>query len=240
MEPPMLQPLPSPPDAMPLREALRGLRHLLRRGGQSLRETVQPMTLPAPAARLAERMLREVEQIARGVDEAASGLAKQVLVQPGPPAPTLQTMMRDSDGEAAFGSAGYAALRAVLDQLAAPEVFVSEASARLAYRRVAGVQGLTDVAACAAALTMALLDVRVVRDASAVDVARVPGAALAPVAVFAVLLWLQSERPEDEDEAALASAADLSVALCREVVAACRAGDVIALAALYAKWSAHV
>ena len=49
------------PDAMPLREALRGLRHVLRKGGETLKETMTVDTLPPPAARLAGAVLREVE-----------------------------------------------------------------------------------------------------------------------------------------------------------------------------------
>jgi hypothetical protein len=68
----------------------------------------------------------------------------------------------------------------------------------------------------------------------------VKGAALEPVAVFAVLLWLQATRSEDENEDALNAAVDLAVALADDVALACAARDVTQIAALYAKFAAHV
>ena len=73
-------PHPSPlPDAMPLRDALRGLRHAVRRWGETLLETMPVDALPRPAAELAGAVLREVGEIARGVDEVASGFARFAL-----------------------------------------------------------------------------------------------------------------------------------------------------------------
>jgi hypothetical protein len=54
------------------------------------------------------------------------------------------------------------------------------------------------------------------------------------------MLWLQSSRSEAEDEAALASASDLALAVAAETDAAFRARDVAKLAALYAEFAAHV
>ena len=44
---------------MPLREALRGLRFLLRRGGETIVDTLNVETLPKPASDLAGAVLRE-------------------------------------------------------------------------------------------------------------------------------------------------------------------------------------
>jgi hypothetical protein len=54
------------------------------------------------------------------------------------------------------------------------------------------------------------------------------------------MLWLQSQRPEAEDEAALDAATDLAVALAADITTACTARDPAALAALYAEFASHV
>ncbi|MES2432653.1 MAG: hypothetical protein V4586_02355 [Pseudomonadota bacterium] len=78
------------------------------------------------------------------------------------------------------------------------------------------------------------------RGASAADAAHVPGAALEHTAIFAVMLWLLSNQGEAEDEAALASATDLTVALATEADAAYRDRDVKRLETLYAEFAPHV
>lgn len=216
---------------MPLREALRGLRFLLRRGGETLAETITIESLPKPAADLAGAVLREVGGIARNVDEIASGLAKSVLGGAGAPSVTLDALAAGGNG-AEFGTAVYVALRSVLSRLGAPGVFISEAAARQAW----GQGGATD----AAALTLRLLAARVVRGTTAEEAARVPGSALEPVAIFAVMLWLQATRSDAENEEALHAATDLAVALAAEVAQACSDRDAPRIAALYARYAAHV
>lgn len=227
--------LPTPPDPMPLREALRGLRHVLRRGGETFRDTLPMEALPKPAADLAGAVMREVASLARGMDDVASGLAKSVLGADVAPAPLIRDPAGGPAADARFGTAGYAALRAILRHLGAPGVLVSEAAARRAHaeHRAAG-------SASAADLTLRLIEARVIRDATAAEAARVPGAALEPVAIFALLLWQQAERPEDEGEAALDAATDLAVALAGDVAAAVATGDAARLGALYTEFAAHV
>lgn len=217
------------PDPIPLREALRGLRHMLRRGGETLADTLPVHSLPKPAADIAGAVLREVEGIARGVNGVASGLAKTVLGDSSPDHPTLNDLTGPGADDR-FAAATYAALRAVLDRLGAPGVFVSEAAAREVHAQADG---------DAARLTLALLDARVVRGATADEAARVPGSALAPVAVFAVMLWLQSDRT-GEDDAALDAATDIGVTLAAKVATAADTRDEAALSALYTKYAAHV
>lgn len=227
--------LPIRPDPMPLREALRGLRHVLRRGGETFRDTMPMEVLPKPAADLAGAVLREMAGLARGMDDVASGLAKSVLGSAGAARPAIGDPASGPEADARFAAAAYAALRAVLRHLGAPGVFVSETGARRTHaeHRAAG-------ATSAADLTLRLIGARVIRDATAAEAARVPGAALEPVAVFALMLWLQAERPEEEGEAALDAAADLAVALAGDVAAAAAAQDAARLAALYAEFAAHV
>lgn len=223
---------PHRPDIMPLREALRGLRFVLRRSGETLAETIPVESLPKPAADLAGAMLREMNGLARNVDELASGLAKSVLGGADQASVTLDQLTAGQDASEQFGAAVYVALRSVLRRLGAPGVFVSEAAARRAWRN----GQKTD----AATLTVNLLDARVVRGTTAEEATRVPGAALEAVAIFAVLLWLQSARSDAENEDALQAAADLAVALAPEVARACAERDPARIAALYARYAAHV
>ncbi len=232
--------LPIPPDPMPLREALRGLRFLLRRGGETLADTMSVETLPKPAADLAGAVLREVGGLARNVDEVASGLAKTILGGHAPQSATLDVLSTTHDASAQFAAAVYVALRRVLRRLGAPGVFVSEAAARAAFDRHAAQQVDDAIAGDAARLTIDLLDARVVRGATAGEAAHVPGAALEPVAIFAVMLWLQSARSEDDNEAALDAATDLAVAVAAEVAAACASRDIGRIGSLYERLVAHV
>ena len=134
------------------------------------------------------------------------------------------------------GTAGY---RKLVTTGGTPSGWVSETAARLAYQQA---KPAADRApeANAADLALAMIDQKVLRDIAAADAARLPPATLAPVTLFTVLLWLQSERPEDEDEAALDSAADLAMVLAPDVTAACAARDATRLAALFAEFASHV
>jgi hypothetical protein len=223
---------------MPLREALRGLRFMLRRGGETLADTMSVESLPKPAADIAGAVLREVGGLARNVDEVASGLAKTILGGHAPQSATLDALSSTQDAGAQFAAAVYVALRSVLRRLGAPGVFVTEAGARAAFDRHAARPG--DAVGNAARLTVDLLDARVVRGATAGEAAHVPGAALEPVAIFAVMLWLQSARSDEDNEAALDAASDLAVAVAAEVAAACASRDIGRIGALYAKLVAHV
>ena len=230
---------PIRPDPMPLREALRGLRHVLRRGGETLAETISVDALPRPAADLAGAVLREVGGLVQRVDMVASGLAKSVLGGNDPAVTSLTDLGLVRDADARFAEAVYVALRSVLKRLGAPGAFVSEASARKVYAQALA-RNRDASSAMAAVLTLDLLAARVLRDATAEEAARVPGAALEPVAIFAVLLWLQSARSEQENEAALDAATDLAIAIAHDVARACAEGDIARLTALFEKWAPHV
>lgn len=232
-------PLPSlsPPDAAPLREALRGIRFLLRRGGATVADTLTLDTLPDPAAGLAKRMMHEVEGIARSVDQAASAAAKTVLGGQDSPSETLDKLVGHSAAAAEFGRAIYMALDAVLSRIGVADAFISEMSARSTFATWRQDHPDGEPEDWAAALTLRLLEARVIRGA-------VPGEAdtrdVEPVALFAVLLWLQSDRSDSENEAVLEAAADIAMAKAPEVAAIVRSGDPGAIAALYRKYVGHV
>jgi hypothetical protein len=227
---------PIRPDPMPLREALRGLRFMLRRGGQTLVETMDVDVLPKPFAAIAGSVLREMEGFARNIDEVASGFAKSVLGGNASHNVSLTGPAAGPDADAQFAAAVYVALGTVLGRLGAPGMFVSEAAARSVFA------GLRAQAApnSAAQLTLDLLDARVIRGFTGQDSARVTGTAIGPVAVFAVILWLQTNRTDDENEAALAAATDIAVVLAADVNTAFAARDTDAIQDLYMRYAAHV
>jgi hypothetical protein len=153
--------------------------------------------------------------------------------------PAQPLKLRDG-AEDAFAQGVYAALRLVLRRLNAPSVYISETAARLAYLGLTDDQRRGSDAAVAAALSLALAQAKVMRGASAQDAAHVPGNSLEHTAIFAVMLWMQSNRTEADDEAALGSATGLAVAVATEADAAFVAQDSSRLAALYAEFAAHV
>lgn len=225
---------------MAVREALRGLRFMLRRGGETLSETLSVEVLPPPASELASAVLQEVNALARSVDEIASGVAKTILGGQESPSAPLQDLVKQPEAFATFGAALYVALSSVLKRLGAETVFVSEAAARNVLSTQS--QGVHDepVTKYSARLTLALHDARVMRGTTAKQAASVPGSALEPVALFAVMLWIQSDRSEAENEAVLNAATDMSIALASEIAGAFGTRDLDKIEALYARCVPHV
>ena len=234
---PKLNPLP---DAMPMRDALRGLRHAVRRGGETLLDVMPVGSLPRPAADLAGAVLHEVGAFAKGVNDVASGLARLALGGSATSQGSLQDLTLHQGAEDGFAQGIYAALRAVLRHLNAPSAYISETAARAAYLALMPEQRLGSDASMAAALSLALSEAKVLRGLSAADVALVTGQSLDHIAIFAVMLWLQSDRSEAEDDKALEAATDLAVALAVEADAAFTARDNTALATLYDEFASHV
>ena len=234
---PKLNPLP---DAMPMRDALRGLRHAVRRGGETLLDVMPVGSLPRPAAQLAGAVLHEVGAFAKGVNDVASGLARLALGGSAKSQGSLQDLTLHQGAEDGFAQGIYAALRAVLRHLNAPSAYISETAARSAYVALTPQQRLGSDASMAAALSLALAEAKVLRGLSAADAARVTGQSLDHIAIFAVMLWLQSNRSGAEDEKALEAATDLAVALGPEADAAFTAKDNTALATLYVEFASHV
>jgi hypothetical protein len=227
----------APPDAAPLREALRGIRFLLRRGGATVAETLTLNALPDPAADLAKRMMRDVEGIARSVDEAASAAAKSVLGGQDSPSETLDKLVNHSTATAEFGRAIYLALGVVLRRIGVSDAFVSEMSARSSFAAWRRDHSDGESEDWAADLTLRLMEARIIRGTVA---SGANSRDAEPVALFAVLLWLQSDRSDSENDTVLEAAADIALAKAREVAATVRSADRAAIAALYRKYVEHV
>lgn len=228
------------PDAMPLREALRGLRFFLRRGGETIAETFDLEVLPKPASDIVSVALREAEGFIRSVEGIASDVAKALLGGTNSSAAPLQDFMGKPQASADFGVAFYVALTEVLRHLGALKVLVSEAAARYAFDNLPAPTAAETVESRAAKLTLCLLETRVMRGITAQQAALVPGGALEPASLFAVMLWLQAARSDDENEATLLAASDMAVVLAPEISVAVAQKNTGQIAALFKKYVAHV
>lgn len=236
----MTQPLLSTTDTMPLREALRGLRFLLRRGRDTVAETLSLDALPKPASSLAAVVLREADDLAKSVDTVASKAFKTVLGGQDSPSASLDQIILHDGAEKEFAGAIYLALSSVLNRLGAESAFVSEMSARACFEewRQDGLAG--EPSDWLADLTLRLRDARVIRGVQSDKQGAVSVPDMEALAIFAVLLWLQSSRSEAENEAALDSAADITRARSAEITAAVQSNSRDAVAALFRKYVSHV
>ncbi|MFN3606121.1 MAG: hypothetical protein ACK4SS_02840, partial [Cypionkella sp.] len=121
----MRNPLPNPlPDTMPLRDLLRGLRHTVRRGGETLWDVMPIDQLPPPATHLAGAVIREMGELAKGAGEVASGFARIALGGADAPHSAPLKLTAHLGAEDAFAQGIYAALRLVLQRLDAPSVYI--------------------------------------------------------------------------------------------------------------------
>lgn len=220
---------PASPDLAALRDALRGLRFVLRRGGERISEAPIP-ALPAPAGQFAEVALRHGGELVKEVDRIASAVAKSLLSSGLESDARMSKIVAGHNSAELFATASYAALRRALDRLGAGDALISESAARSAYLQAAPLIGVQSEAEVAAELTVQLLDLDEIRGATE----------MAPLAIFAMLLWLQSDRPEAEDRASFEAAVDLAHAIRQDVLSACKARDQSRLSALYSEFIDHV
>jgi len=224
-------------DLLPLREALRMMRHGFRQSGRAVKRASRGVGGYMPLPRLAESVLSEVEVAVKDVDRVTSRLGRRFLHG------ATADRKPDKDSFASLdenelGSIAYAALAAVLKHMSLTDVYVSEAAAR---RVFAEVSGKSDPAkgVDASMLFFGLLDGRVIGNAGeeASDAGRRMSAA---IAIFALLLWLHSDCADPYQVDALLAASDLAVALKSDLAQAVSARDGQKLARLLDEFSPHV
>ena len=216
-----------PPEFSALRDALRELRQVVRRGRDVVEEQVPQTMLPRPAVHLVGKVIREVDHLAEG----AEGLARRLLA--GPPRPMGRTG-RAAPGGAGYPSALYAALGAALTHLGARYALVSES----ALAQILRDHPLPVSPAAAAVLARRLLAGDTIRDIRT-DTATAPQD-LAALAVFALFLWLLAEDRDNGEPEALEAAADIARVLEAEVRAAFADPGPERLAGLIQEFRGHV
>ena len=229
---PLLRPSQLLPDVMPVRQALRDLRTVLHAGRALARDTIDFSKLPPPVDAIAGTAARQVDRLARDAETVATRVAHG-LFGGGLSDAGLREIEAAPDPDRQFAATVYAALRRALAQLDAAELRVSEAAARDVHRALRREAAL-DYATLAASLMRGLLRARVVREG--LPATGRERTATAPVAVFAVMLWLLCDR--SQGEAALSASVTLASALTDEILAA--ASDTEALARLFAEFRHRV
>lgn len=229
-----------PADLLPLREGLRALRFLTLRArvavGEAVGETAPSAVLPAAASRFATQALHGADRLAQDVDSLASQAAKAVLGGPARPARSLDRIIDCDDPAGEFARTVYPALKTVLHRLGADDLFVSEASARRTFHAWLRQGQAAGKGERLASLTLDLHGSTTLCGTGPSGASR----DLRALAVFAVLLWLDSPRSEAEDASALDSAAAITQAKAAEIAPAIRSGDRQSLAVLFQRLSSHV
>lgn len=224
------------PDPLPLREALRGLRHALHRGGDALVSGLPVESLPGPTGHLARRALDDLAASARQIDQTTSALLHRLLPEAGAPVRTLADLLclrRNAEG---FGRAVYRGLRPILAQLGARDLMVRESAARAACARLPADLAGQPAELAAARIALALQAARSIR-----PVMSAPAEAdLVLPALLAWMLWLLSDRAPAEDQDALIAATALARSLADEAEDAFMAVDAQRLADLIAEFADHV
>lgn len=236
----MTSPLPNMIDPAPLREMLRGIRFMAKRGGEVLKSRAATDRLPKPAADFANALLDEMMGLGHKVNAQVSVLAKSMIGAEPDSDILLADLSTQEEPAALFAATVYPALKLVTACMSLSSVFVSEMAARKAFAQTVATSTQSLGADMAAALTFAMLDTEVLQGRATSETRILTGEEAIAVAVFAVLLWLQSPRDEADQEMALMSAVDLSQVFARQIVTACKARDAGALAALYLKYVDNV
>lgn len=226
-------------DPIPLREVLRSIRFMVKRSGETLKASATPQHLPKPAADLANTVIVELMGLGHRLNARASVMANSVIGAETNTEILLDDLTGRESADSLFAATVYAAMKVALARMKISGVFVSETAARRAFSSVQSSQPSSGPH-LAASLTFALIDGQFLRPPLVNDGRLLADRAVIPVAVFAVLLWLQSRRQEDDQEAALLSAVDLSLILAAQIVEGCQTRDHDAVGALYGRYAANV
>ena len=233
------------PDPLPLREGLRRLRYIVRRGGETARDVARGAMKPNDtciASRFGSAMITEIERIAEGFDQVAKRAARRAFGHEEDLTTTLDDLHGSVSSAPFLASTLYTAINLVLKHIGAESLFVSELSAREAMRQWQAMPGRQQAgdARLAAWLANQLLGHQVIRGSYINAHCVVAADLVKPVAIFAVMLWLLVVRSPEESEAALISAADIATAIADRIGPVFAADDEADLVALLEKYRNNV
>lgn len=224
------------PDAAQLKDALRGLRYVFRRGCDAVQATA-PTKLPPPASRIALTAIREMGLLARNVDQIVSSVVHTVFGEVTLGSHKLQDMVAPGGLSEEFSAVFYETMKIVLSQLGASRALVSQSAGRKAFAQVMSCDAPEHFAA---QLTLQLLREEPVRIDYLDAHSPVSKETVAQVAVFSVLLYLLSDRDNEDYAKMIQAATNLATALQDEIAQACRTQDGAVLSSLFARYAAHV
>lgn len=220
--------------ALPLKEALRGIRHLMR----AIRDRVvcALSTLPDRIRPFGSAAVRRFDNIADRVDRRSSRIAHRYFdpqIAPDAQTAAFAKLVKRNDAPVFFAKVAYDNLKLVTAYVCgslehAENYYISEMLAALAYRRVESqFADLGSDRERAALLLSSMYRIGIIRTSASTNAAKSADLTvekLARVACFSSMLWLNVEKdcaPEGE-EALLLTCCDLAIAVADEIV---EAGD---------------
>jgi hypothetical protein len=223
------------PDRVAMRDALRSVRYVLRRVSSSLHNIAPP---PGPGGVLAQRAAQEMGLLTARVDQAASELARTLLIGPRLRPADLHVDLNASTRSAQFALALYKAVQSFFRRFDIDNQLVSELVARECFERVLSLRP-AGASMFGALLVHELLKANVVfgEEPQAIDME--PTTAR-PLAIFSAILWLLSERQADEDEQALLAAQDITAAMQAEIIVAITTRHMDRLAEMFDDLAPHI
>lgn len=204
--------------ALPIKDALRGLRTGLRTGGGLIRRL--PDTSPRPVAALLRDVLQRADLLGQEVDQASSRLFHRLLDRPEMRdfgGRSLAVLLEEPEGGELFAARLYFGLGIAFQRLSLPgRELLSEVLAAQAFDRVCrAAPPAGDVYAVAAEL---LLEADEHSFAPAPPFTPRAGAEDRRLALFAVILWMLVDGGSDDDEETLLGVClDAACALGRQI-----------------------
>jgi hypothetical protein len=225
-------------DLLPVRETFRALRYRFRQNGRLIRRLTKKFRSKVPFPNAAGKMFEEFEGVVKDVDRFASNVGRKLLKGSTEEILATAASLQTSDNDT-LAKVAYSALCSILRHLGNSEAYVSEAAAHKAFEMVTARAELRQ-SETAAALLLTLLDGKVI--VGSADAAKIgaPKASTEAIAVFALLLWMQSDCDDPLSGEALYAACDLSFALRDEISIRVEGRDKTAIAGLFEEFSPHV
>jgi hypothetical protein len=183
-------------------------------------------------------MFEEFEGVVKDVDRFASNVGRKLLKGSTEEILATAASLQTSDNDT-LAKVAYSALCSILRHLGNSEAYVSEAAAHKAFEMVTARAELRQ-SETAAALLLTLLDGKVIVGSADAAEIGAPKASTEAIAVFALLLWMQSDCDDPLSGEALYAACDLSFALRDEISIRVEGRDKTAIAGLFEEFSPHV
>lgn len=225
-------------DLLPVRETFRALRYRFRQNGRFIRRLTKKFRSKVPFPNAAGKMFEEFEGVVKDVDKFASNVGRKLLKGSTEEILATAASLQTSDNDT-LAKVAYAALCSIMRHLGSFEAYVSEAAAHKAFEKVNARAELRQ-SEIAAALLLTLLDEKVIVHSAGPAEIDALNPSTEATAVFALLLWMQSDCDDPLSGEALYAACDLSIALRDEVAIRVERRDKTAIAGLFEEFSPHV
>jgi hypothetical protein len=222
-------------DLLPVRETFRALRYRFRQNGRIIRRLTKKFRSKVPFPNAAGKMYEQFEGVVKDVDKFASNVGRKLLKGSTEEILATAVSLQTSDNDT-LAKIAYSALCSIIRHLGSSDAYVSEAAAHKAFEKVNARAELRQSETAAVSL-LTLLDEKVIVRSAGIDALKPSTEA---IAVFALLLWMQSDCDDPLSGEALFAACDLSFALRDEISIRVERRDKTAIAGLFEEFSPHV